>query len=65
MDGEVVLHGLMLGPSPGVKARGDHTRGGGVNTGHESILYILCVLNISCRLHIMYLKTCKHVYHSM
>ena len=25
---EVVLHSLMLGPSPGAKARGDHTMGG-------------------------------------
>ena len=34
---ELVLHSLVLGPSPGAKARGDNTMGGGVDTGHESI----------------------------
>ena len=29
---EIVLHSLMLGPSRGAKARGDHTMGGGVST---------------------------------
>ena len=42
------MHSLLLGPSPGAKARGDHRDQtmGGVNTGDESIyidyIYTLC-----------------------
>ena len=44
----MVLHSLMLGPSPGAKARGPyHERG--VNTGHESI-YNIYTLNINLNL---------------
>ena len=42
---EVVLHCLKLGPSPGAKARGDHT----IDTGHESIhtyIYIYTLVDV-------------------
>ena len=41
-----ILHGLMLGPSPGAKTAGNHTMGGSVDAGHGSIIHYTA--DVSC-----------------
>ena len=43
---EIVLHSLMLGPSRGAKARGDHTMGGGVSTRDTRAYCVYFNINI-------------------
>ena len=43
---EIVLRSLMLGPSRGAKARGDHTMGGGVSTRDTRAYYVYFNINI-------------------